>query len=185
MSSGWGTQDASGSGWGSAQQQNNGAFDTGTMANALPDTNGHAESRVDSGNSPTNGQAAQAADDGSAAEGNVTGAWAPSQKYDYDQYADSRGGDFDGNKRVYHWDGEEGDIGPEFPELEEELFGPADKRELPTGIDFSRYVAQPLLRPRLLSSRLSTAWLLWTLRWRVLFRSIPLRTSAMLVCTQR
>ncbi|POS77715.1 DEAD box RNA helicase-PL10B [Diaporthe helianthi] len=134
MSSGWGTQDASGSGWGSAQEQNNGAFDTGSMANALPDTNGHAESRGDSGNPPTNDQAA---DGGSAAEDTVGGGWAPSQKYDYDQYADSRGGDFDGNKRVYYWDGQEGEIGPVFPELEVELFGPADKRELPSGIDFS------------------------------------------------
>lgn len=137
MSSGWGAQDASGSGWGSAQQQANGAFETGAMADALPNTNGHTESGGGSGNPAADVQAAQAAEGGSAAEGTVDGGWAPSQKYDYDQYADSRGGDFDGNKRVYHWDGEEGDLGPEFPELEEELFGPADKRELPTGIDFS------------------------------------------------
>lgn len=58
-------------------------------------------------------------------------------QYDYDTFV-SRGGEYDGNARVYHWDGEEGDIGPEFPELEAELFGPPDKRDLPQGIDFSR-----------------------------------------------
>jgi ATP-dependent RNA helicase DDX3X len=113
------------------------------MADALlnTNTNGHTDSGGGSGKIPADGQAAQAAQaaaGGSAAEGTVGGGWAPSQKYDYDQFADSRGGDFDGNKRVYHWNGEEGDLGPEFPELEEELFGPADKRELPSGIDFSR-----------------------------------------------
>jgi ATP-dependent RNA helicase DDX3X len=135
MPSGWGTQDASGSGWGSAEQQASGAFDTGAMATALPNTNGQDES---GGGPGASGQPSQAATGGSTAQGTVGGGWAPSQKYDYEQFADSRGGDFDGNKRIYHWDGEEGDLGPEFPELEEELFGPADKRELPTGIDFSR-----------------------------------------------
>lgn len=132
MSSGWGTQDASGSGWGSAQQDTDGSFDTRGMADALANSNG------DAGKTSTEGPTNQATAGGSATEGAVDGGWAPSQKYDYDQFADARGGDFDGNKRVYHWDGEEGDLGPEFPELEEELFGPADKRDLPTGIDFSR-----------------------------------------------
>ncbi|KAH8754065.1 DEAD/DEAH box helicase [Diaporthe sp. PMI_573] len=119
------------------------------MADALlnTNTNGHTDSGGGSGKIPADGQAAQAAQaaaGGSAAEGTVGGGWAPSQKYDYDQFADSRGGDFDGNKRVYHWNGEEGDLGPEFPELEEELFGPADKRELPSGIDFSSITAVEL-----------------------------------------
>lgn len=134
MSSGWGPNDASHSGWGSAQQTN--SFDTTAMANSLPNTNGRTEAV--GGSSNVDGQPTQAAPGGSAAEGAGADGWVPSLKYDYDQFADARGGDFDGNKRVYHWDGEEGDLGPEFPELEEELFGPADKRDLPTGIDFSR-----------------------------------------------
>lgn len=139
MNSAWGPQDGSGSGWGSTQQDNK-SFDTAAMYNALPNTNGHSEPVGDSVDNPVNDQAAPG---GPAAEGPGADGWAPSQKYDYDQFADARGGDFDGNKRVYHWDGEEGDLGPEFPELEEELFGPADKRELPTGIDFSRLNAHP------------------------------------------
>lgn len=144
MSSGWGPQGDSGSGWGSAQQADTQSFDTAAMASSLPNTNGRSEPAGASSNTPADGQSAQANPGGEAADGAVPDGWAPSLKYDYDQFADARGGDFDGNKRVYHWDGEEGDLGPEFPELEEELFGPADKRELPTGIDFSRQVAHPL-----------------------------------------
>lgn len=140
MSHGWGAQDASGSGWGSTPEPNTKSFDTTDMADALRNTNGNSEPIGGSASNAVDGQSAQATPGGPAAEGEGEGAdgWVPTQKYDYDQFADARGGDFDGNKRVYHWDGEEGDLGPEFPELEEELFGPADKRVLPTGIDFSR-----------------------------------------------
>lgn len=64
-------------------------------------------------------------------------------QYDYESIS-NRLGEYDGNARVYHWDGEEGDIGPEFPELEAELFGPPDKRDLPQGLDFSRYAIADL-----------------------------------------
>lgn len=47
--------------------------------------------------------------------------------YNYEEY-ETRDGEYDGNARVYHWDGEEGDLGPEFPELELEIFGPPDQR---------------------------------------------------------
>lgn len=57
-------------------------------------------------------------------------------KYDYENFAERMGEDYDGNKRVYAWDGEEGDIGPEFPDLEVELFGPVEERGLddPLGV---------------------------------------------------
>ncbi|KAK2600900.1 hypothetical protein N8I77_010401 [Diaporthe amygdali] len=137
MSSGWGTQDASGSGWGSSQQPPTDSFGTAAMADALPNANGRPQAEGSSANNVTGGQDGDPNSGGSAAEGGVADGWAPSQKYDYEQFTDARAGGFDGSKRVYHWDGEEGDLGPEFPELEEELFGPADKRDLPTGIDFS------------------------------------------------
>ncbi|KAI0434853.1 P-loop containing nucleoside triphosphate hydrolase protein [Xylaria sp. FL1042] len=44
---------------------------------------------------------------------------------------------WEGNVRVYEWDGEEGDIGPEHPELESALFGDPETRD-PQGIDFSK-----------------------------------------------
>lgn len=60
-------------------------------------------------------------------------------KYNYDEFS-ARGdlGDFDSNARVYHWDGEEGDVGPEFPELEHELFGPPDQRLAVIPADFAK-----------------------------------------------
>lgn len=47
--------------------------------------------------------------------------------YNYEEFG-VHDGEYDGNARVYHWNGEEGDIGPEFPELELEIFGPPDQR---------------------------------------------------------
>ncbi|KAF2965411.1 hypothetical protein GQX73_g8169 [Xylaria multiplex] len=44
---------------------------------------------------------------------------------------------WEGNVRVYEWDGEEGDLGPEHPELESILFGDPALRD-PQGIDFSK-----------------------------------------------
>lgn len=48
-------------------------------------------------------------------------------RYDYEGFVD-RDGEYEGNARVYYWDGDEGDVGPEFPELELEIFGPPDQR---------------------------------------------------------
>ncbi|KAI1300441.1 P-loop containing nucleoside triphosphate hydrolase protein [Xylaria venustula] len=44
---------------------------------------------------------------------------------------------WEGNVRVYEWDGEEGDLGPEHPELESMLFGDPSTRD-PQGIDFNK-----------------------------------------------
>ncbi|KAI0521579.1 P-loop containing nucleoside triphosphate hydrolase protein [Xylaria bambusicola] len=43
---------------------------------------------------------------------------------------------WESNMRVYEWDGEEGDVGPEYPELEFTLFGDPETRD-PQGIDFN------------------------------------------------
>src|SRR5690348_6780940 len=43
-----------------------------------------------------------------------------------------------GNARVYEWDGEDGEIGPEFPDLELELFGEPSRRGETLGVDFSK-----------------------------------------------
>jgi len=66
--------------------------------------------------------------------------WAQPEAYNYTEY-DSTGEqrrDWDGNARVYEWDGEEGDIGPEYLDLEVELFGPIEERTQVKGIDFSK-----------------------------------------------
>lgn len=73
------------------------------------------------------------------AESGANSDWAAQGRTQYDyENLNGRDGDYDGNAQVYHWDGEEGDLGPEFSELEAELFGPPEKRDLPQGIDFSR-----------------------------------------------
>lgn len=58
-------------------------------------------------------------------------------RYDYDGFI-VRDGEYEGNARIYHWDGDEGDIGPEFPELELEIFGPPDQRGEVYGPDIAK-----------------------------------------------
>ncbi|KAI1125782.1 P-loop containing nucleoside triphosphate hydrolase protein [Nemania abortiva] len=64
-----------------------------------------------------------------------TGDWGQKTQNNYDE--DDKDVEWDGNVRVYEWDGEEGDIGPEHPQLEFDLFGDPDSRD-PQGIDFSK-----------------------------------------------
>ncbi|KAK4124996.1 DEAD-domain-containing protein [Parathielavia appendiculata] len=92
-----------------------GAFDTADMQNALP---------ANGGNDDTDKKA-------------DTGRWVEATPYDYSAYCTNEGHEWEGNARVYEWDGEEGDIGPEFPALEIELFGDPAKR-VSAGIDFSK-----------------------------------------------
>lgn len=59
--------------------------------------------------------------------------WVPAMPYDY---TDAQN-EWEGDARVYEWDGEQGEIGPEHPELELQLFGDPANREH-HGIDFTR-----------------------------------------------
>jgi len=68
--------------------------------------------------------------------------WITQVPYDYAKY-ETGPHEFDkweSNAQVYEWDGEEGDLGPEFPELELELFGDPKLRGTTAGIDFSKIV---------------------------------------------
>ncbi|KAK0656000.1 P-loop containing nucleoside triphosphate hydrolase protein [Cercophora newfieldiana] len=60
--------------------------------------------------------------------------WVRPIAYDYSGQAPR---EWDGNATVYEWDGETGDIGPEYPELEQQLFGHPTERVASQGIDFS------------------------------------------------
>ncbi|KAL2180830.1 P-loop containing nucleoside triphosphate hydrolase protein [Thermothelomyces heterothallicus CBS 202.75] len=62
--------------------------------------------------------------------------WVQPTAYDYTAYGRDSGHEWDSNARVYEWDGEDGDLGPEVPALEVELFGEPGKRNN-RGIDFS------------------------------------------------
>ncbi|KAI0419031.1 P-loop containing nucleoside triphosphate hydrolase protein [Xylaria grammica] len=79
---------------------------------------------------------------GAQAEGVVTehrsapmGEWGQKTQNNYDENLENTS--WEGNVRVYEWDGEEGDLGPEHPELESILFGDPATRD-PQGIDFSK-----------------------------------------------
>jgi ATP-dependent RNA helicase DDX3X len=57
--------------------------------------------------------------------------WGEKTAYEYNESGER---EWDGSAQVYEWDGEEGDLGPEHPELEKVLFGDTK----PAGIDFSK-----------------------------------------------
>lgn len=113
----------------STKQSSNDAFDTSKMSAALPN-NGDNTTHPQANDKPEGD--APGGQDGATAPG-----WAEPKQYDYGEYT-TIGGEFDGNATVYHWDGEEGDLGPEFPQLEAELFGPPGRRDTPQGLDFTR-----------------------------------------------
>ncbi|KAK5663188.1 hypothetical protein OQA88_6605 [Cercophora sp. LCS_1] len=61
--------------------------------------------------------------------------WIQPTAYDYSPDDPEQ---WESSARVYEWDGEEGEVGPEVPELEEMLFGKQDGRDQPAhGIDFT------------------------------------------------
>ncbi|KAI0124745.1 P-loop containing nucleoside triphosphate hydrolase protein [Xylariales sp. AK1849] len=57
--------------------------------------------------------------------------------HDYEAISSGANGDWEGNGVVYEFDGEEGDIGPAYPDLELILFGNPEERD-PQGIDFTK-----------------------------------------------
>lgn len=108
-------------GWGAAPavtEAEAGPWGTEDLKSALSDTNGH------SGPAPVE----------QTVPPKLEG-WVEATPYHYDEFA-NRETEWDGQARIYEWDGEEGDIGPELPELEVQLFGPVEERGR-RGIDFS------------------------------------------------
>jgi hypothetical protein len=63
--------------------------------------------------------------------------WNGRVAYDYADLQATQTVDWESNARVYEWDGEHGDVGPELPELELELFGDPYNRG-GVGLDFSK-----------------------------------------------
>jgi ATP-dependent RNA helicase DDX3X len=109
-------------GWGPAPHheaisaQATDAFDTAELQDAIPSSGSNGD--VTSKPEPPAG-------------------WVKATPYDYAAYGNDGGNQWEGSARVYEWDGEQGDIGPEFPALEIELFGDPTKR-VNEGIDFSK-----------------------------------------------
>lgn len=73
--------------------------------------------------------------------------WVERTAFDYTAMAEAEtAATWDGNARVYQWKDEYGDVGPAFEELEVELFGDSEtRRDRQTGLDFSKFVPNPLL----------------------------------------
>lgn len=66
--------------------------------------------------------------------------WAKPKVYDYSAMDGPERNDwFESRAPVYEWDGEQGDVGPEHPELELELFGKPENRHELKGLDFTAY----------------------------------------------
>jgi ATP-dependent RNA helicase DDX3X len=76
----------------------------------------------------------QAGDEGNPQPGS---GWVQATPYDYNAYGVDATHDWEGNAKTYEWNGELGDIGPENPVLEVELFGEPGNRAK-HGIDFSK-----------------------------------------------
>ncbi|AEO65101.1 uncharacterized protein THITE_2043513 [Thermothielavioides terrestris NRRL 8126] len=71
--------------------------------------------------------------------------WVAATPYDYNAYADSGAHEWESNAAKYEFDGETGDVGPEFPDLEIELFGEPGTRAK-EGIDFSKIASIELFQ---------------------------------------
>jgi ATP-dependent RNA helicase DDX3X len=111
----------------------------------MPATNGTAASDAPWGTSdlkaalPSNSDGAEGAvaTEGEPAKPTIPEGWVKAEAYDYDNYSKDANHDWDGNAKIYEWDGEEGEVGPVYPELEIELFGAPESR-VSHGIDFSK-----------------------------------------------
>ncbi|KAI0172471.1 DEAD-domain-containing protein [Hypoxylon sp. FL1284] len=62
--------------------------------------------------------------------------WGAPVAFDYNETEGER--DWGGNAKVYEFDGDEGDIGPENRDLENMLFGPVERRRGAAGMDISK-----------------------------------------------
>lgn len=128
---GWGTPDVAPAGPDPHDGKDANVFDTSDMKTALPATQGgYGTADEKAALAGTNG------DDGTATDAKDGTGWVDAQPYNYDT---NRPDNWDGNARVYEYDGEIGEVGPEHPELEIILFGELKDR-VAHGIDFGKYV---------------------------------------------
>ncbi|KAL1860407.1 hypothetical protein VTK73DRAFT_7353 [Phialemonium thermophilum] len=83
------------------------------------------------------GEVTIGAGDQAKAEGDKNGDWGEAQPYNYEEYSAAAPVKWDSSARVYEYNGEIGEVGPEYPELELQLFGDPEKRTS-HGIDFTK-----------------------------------------------
>ncbi|KAK0723843.1 P-loop containing nucleoside triphosphate hydrolase protein [Apiosordaria backusii] len=95
------------------------SFDIGDLAAAVPEVNGEAKPNAAKPAYP------EASDN-----------WIQRVPYNYNEFGDEGKHDWEHNAAVYEFDGEIGDVGPEHPALEVQLFGEPETRKK-QGVDFS------------------------------------------------
>jgi hypothetical protein len=114
------------------------ALPTGTNGHAANGTNGHVENGISDDVDQNGGDHAVDDEKVATAEKAKAAGWVEPTPYNYKVDSErTQLGDWEGNARVYEWDGEHGDVGPELPELELELFGNPAARSS-AGLDFSK-----------------------------------------------
>jgi ATP-dependent RNA helicase DDX3X len=129
MSNGWGAQ---------SEAPATEAWGTGDLASALPEVshdgfgNGN---EAENGHEDGNGEGASNIVPVVQVVPEALKGWVRPTAYDYTGEAPR---EWEGNAAVYEWDGETGDIGPEYPELELQLFGNPAELTSSHGIDFSK-----------------------------------------------
>ena len=65
--------------------------------------------------------------------------WIKPQAYDYaamESIISTQ--EWEGSARVYQWQDDFGDVGPEFPDMERELFGDPESRHEKAGVNFAK-----------------------------------------------
>ncbi len=125
---GWGSHGSTAGGTGSFQAGSNPVLADKTNVN-------HTGNSNHNGNIKPNGN--NQSEISTAAMSTEPGHWGEATPYDYEGLNSRDNTTWDGNARVYEWDGEMGDVGPEYPELEIVLFGQPGEREH-HGIDFTK-----------------------------------------------
>jgi ATP-dependent RNA helicase DDX3X len=136
-------------GWGLAAEEpkvvkQEPAWDIKGLKDALPNgtngvngANGNAANGTNASEGASGAENAVDEEKATVSEQAKARGWVPPTAYDYASFQGTQDTDWEGNARVYEWDGEHGDIGPELPELELELFGDPNTRAT-VGLDFSK-----------------------------------------------
>ncbi|VBB73561.1 Putative ATP-dependent RNA helicase [Podospora comata] len=99
------------------------SFATGDLGAAVPDLNGDGETK------PKPKPAKKVYSEAGSQ-------WTQQVPYNYNEFGDEGHHDWEHNAAVYEFDGEIGDVGPEHPALEMQLFGEPETRKK-QGVDFS------------------------------------------------
>jgi ATP-dependent RNA helicase DDX3X len=116
-------------------------WNTSEMRDSLPESHNQDADAVGAA-SNQNGSVANGSENGEFSNTASTlknMGWIKAEAYDYTALVGPDHDEaWDGSARIYEWDGEMGEVGPEHPELELDLFGTPESRKEVCGLDFTR-----------------------------------------------